>query len=844
MKLLIIGGVAAGASAAARARRLDETAEIILFERGEHISFANCGLPYHVGGVIPRRESLLVMTPERFEARSRIDVRTRQEVSAVDPAARTVTVKKLATGESYSESYDKLILATGSSPVRPDLPGLDDPAVLTLWTIPDMDRINRRITAGARRAVVVGGGFIGLEVAENLRHRGLDVALVEMLPQVLPPLDPEMAGPLAAELERKGVRLFLNRAVAGFRRVTLPDDSQTQELQVELKDGTALPANLVILAIGVRPNSELARNAGLAVGPRGGIVVDDGLRTSPPDIYAVGDVIQVTDPVLGGATMLPLAGPANRQGRIAADNIFGAGEKYRGTLGTAVVKVFDLTAASTGAAEKALKRAGVAYEKIYLHPYSHATYYPGAEMMHLKLLFTREGRILGAQAVGRDGVDKRIDVIATAITAGLTVRDLAELELTYAPPYGSAKDPVNFAGMVATNVLEGKTLLAHADALPAEAFRLDVREPAEFAAGAIPGAVLIPLGQLRQRLGELPKDREIVAYCAVGIRGYVAECILRRHGFTVRNLSGGITTWNLFHPPPSPDPAPRNNSPKMENSMKPETSPCGASATADDQAPACVPAFPHGAQTTDHKPSTLDVRGQQCPGPIVAVKQTLESLPPGARLSVLASDRGFLKDLPSFCESTGHTLLELKETPEGIAAVIVKGAPQPAATGAAGAGGTVKRTTLVLFSNDLDRTLAALIIANGFAALGHQVTIFCTFWGLTVLRREQPPPVKKDLLSRMFGFMLPSGPRQLALSKLHMLGAGTAMMKYVMRSKNVPSVPELIAQAKQQGVQFLACEMAMNVMGFSREELMDGIESVGVANFAALAEKGGPVLFI
>jgi NADPH-dependent 2,4-dienoyl-CoA reductase/sulfur reductase-like enzyme/rhodanese-related sulfurtransferase len=547
MKIAIIGGVAGGASAAARARRLDESAEIVLFERGEYISFANCGLPYHVGGAIPKRNSLLVMTPERFNARTGIDVRVRHEVTAVDPAAHTLSVLDRATGTAYTERYDKLILSPGASPIRPDVPGADDPAVMMLWTLPDMDRIKKRVDAGIRRAVVVGGGFLGLELAENLRLRDVEVTLVEMGPQVMPPLDPEMTQPLIAELERNGVKVLLGSTVAAVRRVTGGDGSAIPEVVVGLGDGRELPADLVVFAIGVRPNSSLAASAGLATGARGGIVVDSRLRTSHPDIYAIGDAIQVTDS-LGIPSQIPLAGPANRQGRIAADNVFGAEREYKTTFGTSVVKVFDVTAACTGATEKALRKAGVPHEKIYLHPYSHATYYPGARMMHLKLLFTREGRILGAQIVGQDGVDKRIDVLATAMQAGLTVYDLRELELAYAPPYGSAKDPVNFAGFVASSLLRGETQVVHADALPENALLLDVREPAEFEAGALPGARLMPLGKIRGRLSELPPDRDIVVYCAVGIRGYIAERILRQRGFRAWNLSGGYTTWKQFHP--------------------------------------------------------------------------------------------------------------------------------------------------------------------------------------------------------------------------------------------------------------------------------------------------------
>ena len=834
MKLVIIGGVAGGASAAARARRLSESAEIIMFERGEYISFANCGLPYHIGETIPKRESLLVMTPGRFKARTGVDVRVRQEVTAIDPVGHSVSVLNRQTGESYEESYDKLIIATGSSPVRPEIPGLDDPAVMMLWTMADMDRIKASVDAGIRDAVVVGGGFLGIELAENLRLRKVEVSMVEMLPQVMPPLDPEMAAPLARELEQQGIRVLLDSTVTSVSRRSGAGGPGTRDVTVHLGDGTALPADLVVISIGVRPNSALAGAAGLALGPRGGIAVNPRLQTSHSDIYAVGDVIQVTD-VLGAGAQIPLAGPANRQGRIAADNVFGAEREYRATFGTSVLKVFGLTAASTGATEKALKKAGVVYEKIYLNPYSHAAYYPGAQMMHLKLLFTGEGRILGAQIVGRGGVDKRIDVLATAMQAGQTVFDLQELELAYAPPYGSAKDPVNFAGYVAAGVLRKETEVVHSDAIPGDALLLDVREPAEHAAGAIPGSLLMPLGTVRGRLAELPRHREIVAYCAVGIRGYLAERILRQKGFNVKNLSGGYTTWKLFHPakkaetggpPPgafNPGKAGSGGSGPREDVAQPSSG-----------APAAMPSNPELT-------GLLDVRGQQCPGPIVSVKQKLDAMPNGATLKIIASDQGFLRDLPSFCESTGHSLLALAETGQGIEAVVGKAQANQALPAA---GSSVKRTTIVLFSNDLDRALAALILATGFAAIGHEVSVFCTFWGLTVLRKDFPPTMKKNLVSRMFGIMLPSGARRLALSKLHMLGAGTGMMKHVMRQKNVPSLPELIEKSREMGVRFTACEMAMNIMGIQKEELLDGVETAGVANFAALAERSGTTLFI
>lgn len=813
MKIIIVGGVAGGASAAARAARLDSKAEIILFERGQYISFANCGLPYHVGNVIQQRDSLLVMTPEALKIRSGIDARIRQEVIALDPVAKSVKVRKVDDGTEYTETYDKLILATGSRPAVPPVPGADDPDVLPLWTIPDMDKVKSRIDKGVKHAVVAGGGFIGLEVAENLVERGVETVLVQRPPQVMPTLDPEMASMLTDTLERHGVKVYLNNALTAIQR-------SAGGLTVTLKDGSEIRTQMVVMGLGVHPNSELARDAGLALNERGGIIVNSSLQTSNPDIYAVGDVIEVNDPVLNTPVMIPLAGPANRQGRIAANNIFGAGETYKGSLGTNICKVFELTAASVGVNEKRLIKANVPFLKTYIIPSSHASYYPGAAPIFIKLLFEQSGRILGAQAVGTDGVDKRIDVLATAMRGNLKVQQLEELELAYAPPYSSAKDPVNFAGFVANNIIKGDSRVVSPDAIPAGALVLDVRENDEFAVGAIPDAMNIPLGELRDNFDKLPKDRLIVTQCRVGIRGYLAERLLRDNGFDVKNLSGGYLAWKLF-----------------QKNSKPQSSVTKANNTGAGKIMELV---------KDTTVEELNVCGLQCPGPIVQVKKYLEKMAAGRMVKVVASDAGFYNDLPAWCQATGNSMVSIEKKDGNVEAVIAKGQGAGSLTvQTAPAGQTVeKRTTIVLFSNDMDKAMAAFIIATGFAALGQPVSIFFTFWGLNVLRKENPPAVKKDILSRMFGFMMPRGAKKLALSKMHMLGAGTAMMKYVMASKNVDSLPELIAQARTMGIEFLACEMAMNVMGIKQEELLDGVETTGVANFAALSARSTTTLFI
>ncbi len=543
-RVLIVGGVAGGASCAARLRRLDESVAITLVDRGPYVSFANCGLPYYVGNVIADEKTLLIASPETFRERFNVAVHTETEVTAIDRAARTVTVKDLRTGQTRTEPYDALVLSPGAAPIRPPLPGLDLPGVFAVRTIPDTRQIRAWIAERrARRAVVVGAGFIGLEMVENLLHRHVSVTVLEKLPQVMPPLDPEMAAPVASHLEAFGVKLRLGDGLAHIEQGDGPG------LVVVSESGARLPADLVILAIGVRPETALARAAGLQIGARGGIVVDPQMRTSDPHIWAIGDVVEVQDVLTGQETVLPLAGPASRQGRIAAESIAGRATRFRGVQATAVVGFLGMTVASTGACEKGLRRAGITnFEKVYLHPGSHAGYYPGAKPMHLKLLFSvPDGRVLGAQAVGSEGVDKRIDVIATAIQFNATVHDLAEAELCYAPQFGAAKDPVNVAGMMAQNVLSGDMPLAEWERIgKADALVVDVRQPDEFEEGHVPGAVNIPLAEMRQRYGELPKDRELWLCCGVGQRAYYATRFLAQHGYRPRNLSGGYTTYKAL----------------------------------------------------------------------------------------------------------------------------------------------------------------------------------------------------------------------------------------------------------------------------------------------------------
>ncbi len=808
-KLLIVGGVAGGASAAARARRLDEKCEIILFERGPDISFANCGLPYHIGGTIAEREKLLVTTPEAMVGKFNIEVRTLSEVTSIDRANKQLTVNNLKTGEEYTEAYDKLILSPGAAPVRPPIAGIDNPKVLTLRNLEDMDRIIQGLE-GKKSVAVIGGGYIGLEMAEALRERKLDTTLIELAPQVMGPADPEMATVLHQEMRLFGVNLKLETSVTAF-------ETAGDGVDLILSDGDRLHTDLAILAIGVKPEATLAVNAGLELGSTGGIKVNENMLTSDPDIYAVGDAVEITDFATGQPALIPLAGPANRQGRIAADNIFGRTSAYKNTQGTAICKVFNMAIGMTGLSEKMARRQGITYEKVYVHPASHASYYPGSHPISLKLLFDPEnGKVLGAQAVGADGIDKRIDVIAVAIRAGLTVYDLEEMELTYAPPFGSAKDPVNYAGFVACNVLRGDAKLFHVDAAlkPADHQKLiDVRNPEEVEGGTIPGAKNIPLGQLRGKLDELDKDREYLVFCQVGLRGYLACRILTQNGFKCRNLTGGYKTYMMVTAH-QPDTIPENETTFDD----PGDDIVGVSAPASE-APVV---------------ETIDAIGLQCPGPVLQLAKGLERVRNGEAISILSNDPGFAADIPAWCHSTGNQLQSLEPEKGGYRAVIVK---QNASACAMAMGSGEKRFTNVVFSNDLDKALAAFIIANGAATMGYKVTLFFTFWGLNILRKEGPVSVQKNLVEKMFGLMMPKGPKKLALSKMHMGGMGAAMIKGIMKQKNVMNLQELIDTAVNNGVRLVACSMSMDLMGIKREELIDGIEEGGVAMY--IDEIGG-----
>jgi NADPH-dependent 2,4-dienoyl-CoA reductase/sulfur reductase-like enzyme/peroxiredoxin family protein/TusA-related sulfurtransferase len=826
-KVLIVGGVAGGASAAARLRRLDETAQIIMFERDEYISFANCGLPYYIGESIKERGKLLVQTPEAMRARFNIDVRNNSEVTGINPNNKSVTVNSKIRG-IYEETYDYLILSPGAKALRPNIPGIDSDKIFTLRNIPDTDKMKAYVDKkGVESAVVIGGGFVGVEMAENLRERGLKVALVEAAPHILAPFDSDMVVLPEKELAENGVGLHLNDGVKSFREVG-------NQVEVTLNSGIALSADMVVLAIGVAPDTAFLKDSGIELGPRGHILVNDRMQTNLDGIYAVGDAIEVVDYVTKAKTAIPLAGPANKQGRIAADNVAGLNSSFKGSQGTSILKVFGLTAASTGANERTLQRSNIPYKTITIHPVSHASYYPGAVPMTLKLIFQEDGKILGAQGVGYDGVDKRIDVIATVIRLNGTVWDLTELELSYAPPFSSAKDPVNMAGFVAQNILEGRSHTAtwsEVMELPREDYILvDVRSEEEYRSGHVEGAVNIPVDSLRDRLSELDIDKTIVEYCQVGLRGYVADRILSQNGYRVLNVTGGYKTAAALRFDPH----------KTEKESTPSAE-IGTKHTVIDPDTQAVKV------ETDRNGSfdkTLDACGLCCPGPLMQVKASLADMEEGQILKVSATDPGFYEDIKAWCRRTNHELLEVTKAGCNITALIKKCRRDEPVNHYSPSPEVKDNKTMVVFSGDLDKAIASFIIANGAASMGRKVTMFFTFWGLNILRKPEKTKVKKGMIDHMFGMMMPRGSRKLKLSKMHMMGMGGKMIRLVMKNKNVSSLEELIQSAIDSGIEIVACQMSMDVMGLKKEELIDGIKIGGVGYYLGEAEDSNINLFI
>ena len=814
MKILIIGGVAGGATAAARLRRMDENAEIIMFERGEYVSYANCGLPYYIGGTISRRERLFVQTAEGFVSRFNIGIRLQSEVVSIQSEGKTVNVRNLKTGECYEESYDKLIISTGAEPVKLPVPGIGHPKVFTLRNIPDTDAIKSYVQQyQPRRVAIIGAGFIGLEMAENLHEAGLHVDIVEMSEQVMAPLDFSMAAMVHQQLKDKGVSLWLKEKVAGF-------EPAGDKLSVLLDGGKSIETDMVLCSVGVRPEKLLAESAGLKIGKLGGISVNEYMQTSNTDIYAVGDAVEVINPITNVPALIPLAGPANKQARIVADNISeGNKHVYEGTIGTSIAKVFDLTVAAAGVPGKVLKRLGIEYVSSYTHGSSHAGYYPDSLPLSIKITFSpKTGQLYGAQVVGFDGVDKRMEMLAQVIQNKGTVYDLTTLEHAYAPPFSSAKDPVNIAGFVAENILNEKMKIIHwRDILSVDLskdFLLDVRTIHEYNLNHIDGAENIPVDELRSRLSEIPDDKRIIVYCAVGLRGYLACRILMQNGFTnACNLSGGFKTYasvtceqSCYHEPKNLD--------ENQNEISQETK--------------------------DMKTIQIDACGLACPGPVIQLKKHYDELNIGERLKIKATDLGFSKDAESWCNITGARLIENKNE-GGVISVVVEKVHENSDIQVSSHG---DGKTIIVFSDDLDKALASFVIANGIAATGKKVSMFFTFWGLSVIKKKQKPSVQKDIFGKMFGMMLPSNSTKLSLSKMNMGGIGSRMMRFIMRKKNIESLETLIRQACEAGVEMIACTMSMDVMGVKRDELLDNVQLGGVAAYLERAEKSNMSLFI
>lgn len=789
MKVVIIGGGAAGASCAARLRRLNENAEIVIIEKTNEVSIANCGLPYYISGVINEREKILVSTPEKFKSWFNIDVLLNNEVLKINRDNKTVS---LSTGKEIH--YDKLVLAQGASPVVPPFEGMNQDKTFVVRNLNDADKIKNYIQQhNSKNAVVVGGGFIGLEMAENLVEMGLNTTLVELGNQILAPVDEEIAGVAQNEMRDNGVNLILSDGVKSFKdnKIILTSDKEIEY-------------DLVIMAIGVRPETKLAKESGLQVNK--GILVNEYMQTNDSDIYAAGDSVEIKDFVTCDNTLIPLAGPANRQGRIIADNICGFKSTYKNSQGTSVLKIFNLTAASVGNNEKQLKQKNISYWKTFVYGKSHAGYYPDSTQTLYKLLFSNDGKILGAQAIGQEDVEKRIDVISSVMRNGGTVQELIDSELCYAPPYNSAKDGgVNIIGMSADNILKGFVKPAFFEDLE-DAYLIDVRADIAYKTKTIDKAVNIPIDQLRSRIGEIPTDKKVVLFCNTGYTSYCASRILLQKGYNnVYSLMGGITLYNEIV---------RNKEGKVQNSI-----PVSVVAKSSDII-------------------KIDACGLQCPGPIMKVSNALEQANEGEIFEVTSTDRGFKSDIGAWCESTGNTLVNLTQDKTKIIATISKGKniENKVITNNNG-------QTIVVFSNDLDKALASFIIANGAKASGKDVTMFFTFWGLNILRKSNVS-VKKGIIDKMFGVMMPKGAEKLTLSKMNMGGIGSVMMKWVMRNRNVSTLTELIKQAQDSGIKFIACNMSMDVMGIKKEELIDGVEIGGVAKYISESSKANANLFI
>ena len=813
MKIIIIGGVAGGMSAAARLRRLDEKSDIIVIEKSGYVSFANCGLPYYIGGVIKEKDSLLLETPSTLKEKFKLDVRVKSEAVSINREKKEIKIKNIETNDEYTESYDKLLISTGAKPFVPDIKGLEEAGYLTLRNIEDMEKISSCIDSdGYKNAVIIGGGFIGLETAENLKHKNINVTIIEKADQVMAPLDPEMASFIHGEIKRRNIALYLNSDITEI-------SNSGKKKIIKLKSGEVVETDIIIASIGVVPDSELAKNAGLKMSSKGAVEVDEYLKTSDSDIYAAGDVIEIKNAVTGQKALVPLAGPANKQGRTAADNILGREEKYTGTIGTSIMKFFNMTAASTGVNEKYLKKQDINYKSLFIIKADHAGYYPGASDIYFKILFEPEtGKIFGAQAVGEKGADKKIDIIATAILGNISVYKLKDLETAYAPPFNSAKDIINYASYMAENIKR--------DGLETVSWNetdkiglIDVRTEDEYNIDHIQGAVNMPLNTLRENMGKLDKNKEYIVYCKVGQRGYNAQRILVNNGYKVKNLNGGFSIYKSAL-------MPQDNRIKFENDIK------------NDKHRSIS-----GLNSADKK--ILDVTGLQCPGPIIKIKNKISELKTGEVLEVKATDPGFENDIKVWTRQTGNTLLNIENTDGEILAEIKKGESFLLSKKPDEEAVKENSTSLVIFSGDFDKVFAALVIANGALAMGNSVSIFFTFWGLNVLRKSNyKTRSKKGIIEKCFGIMMPKGASKLKLSNMNFFGLGRKMINKVMKTKNIESLESLLEQYIENGGKITACTMSMDVMGIKKDELIENIEYGGVATYMENANKANHNLFI
>ncbi len=795
MKVVIIGGGACGASCAARLRRLNETCEIRILEKTNEVSIANCGLPYYCSGVIADRKRILVSNAYKFKDSFNVEVSLNTEVTEINR-----NEKYVVTNNNEKITYDKLVITQGANPIKPPLEGINNPNIFTLRTLTDADKIKSYImNNNVSKAVVIGGGFIGIEMAENLALLSLKTKVIELANQILTPVDSEIAAFAQNELRANNVELILSDGVKGFSKN-----------EVQLTSGNKVPYDIAILAIGVKPEITLAKNCGLDTNR--GIKVNDNLQTSDENIYAGGDSIEIKSFVDDSMTLIPLAGPANRQGRIIADNICGINSQYKKSQGTSVLKVFDYTIACVGYNEKMLQKLGINYKKVLTFGNSHAGYYPNSTQIFFKLLFNDEGKILGAQAVGQAGAEKRIDVISSIMRNNGVIQDLLDSELCYAPPFSSAKDPVNILGMCADNILRGFVKPAFYEDLK-DSYVIDVRPANIFAVKSVEGSINIPLDELRYRINEVPKDKKVILICNTGYTSYVASRILAQNGYdNVYSFMGGIKLYKEIE---------KNNSNKMpdkkainESLEKPATISSNAIAL------------------------NIDACGLQCPGPIMKVAENIAKIKDGELLKVTSTDKGFYADIEAWCHTTGNTLVIIEKDKQIISATIKKGSESSVKAANKNA------QTIVVFSGDLDKAMAAFIIANGARAAGKNVTLFFTFWGLNILRKDNVSVKKENVIDKMFGMLMPKGADKLTLSKMNMGGLGSMMMRRVMKNKNVSSLKELIEDAQKSGIKFIACQMSMDVMGLTKEELIDGVEIGGVASYIDASSNANSNLFI